>query len=623
MQYIAAFLLTPMNTSVAPAVSHDQPEPIWARPLRADQITQLYATAPIGYIGSVIATLGAITLLRGEASTERILIWIAATLLVAIARGILSWRFARCPNEQKSDVRWMRRFQVSAFAGGFGWGLGGALMFIPDSPQHQMLLLMLLLGMVTAGVYSYAIHLPTFLWYMAPIVIGALIGQVSGMDPKWRSYTIFSTLLYAAASIMFARLLSRSLTNAIALKHQNAALVTELQKKSALAEQASLAKSRFLAAASHDLRQPVHALGLFLASLSRTALPSSARCTITDMEACIAATGDLFSSILDISRLDAGIIKPVPSLIAVAPFARRIITEYQAMSREKGLVFRFRLSRSTEQAYILTDPQLLERILRNLLQNAVRYTEKGSILMTMRKCENCILIQVADTGCGIPNECLDDAFEEFVQLKSSTREQRQGLGLGLSIVKRLCTLLDFQIRVASRIDRGSCFCLSIPLAKETPAIAERQAGMADHLSLEGRFIVVLDDDPVIVRALESLLIAWGADVHGQHALEELLVASATFDRCPDLIISDFYLQRASHRHSTHVDGIGAIAQLRDEFAKTIPAILITGETDPRQLRMAHSSGLVVLHKPLHPSALATHLATIFDYQPAARAASTA
>ncbi|HVL75484.1 MAG TPA: hybrid sensor histidine kinase/response regulator [Noviherbaspirillum sp.] len=596
--------------------------PVNVRPasVRADQITQLYASAPIGYCGSVIATLGACAILREHATQSSILIWVATTLLIAFARAGLSWRYARCPDAEKNDERWLRWFQLSAFAGGFGWGVGGAIMFVPDSVQHQTILLLLLMGMVTAGVYSYAVHLPTFISYLAPMAVGALIGQLTVVAPEWRAYMVFSTLLYVTTSILFARLLSRSLTNAIALKHQNAALAEELRKKSVILEQASLAKSRFLAAASHDLRQPVHALGLFLASLGRMELSAPARRTVGEMEACVAATGDLFASILDVSRLDAGILQPQPVPVAIAPFARRIVAEHQVVALPKGLSFRFRMSPALEQAYVMTDSQLLERIVRNLLQNAIRYTDTGGVLLAVRAHGPRIRFDVVDTGPGIPAQRLDDIFDEFVQLETQAQERHQGLGLGLAIVKRLCPLLDCGIDVVSRVGRGSRFRLTIEAAAGPRAGADG-GEIVQPMALAGKLIVVLDDDPAIVRALTGLLEAWGAQVYGASSLDALLAALAPLTRRPDLIVSDLHLN--SGPPGAPSDGLHAVAQIRDEFAEDIPAILITGETAPARLRAAYSAGLPVLHKPLQADALARHLATLFSDTPVGRPAAAA
>jgi signal transduction histidine kinase/CheY-like chemotaxis protein len=611
--------LDSMN-SVTPQTDTNNPD--IADSLRTDQISQLYATAPIGYIGTVIATLATAAVLRDRVPDHLSLLWIGVTVLVAMARGVLSWRFARCPAEQKSDPRWMRWFQISAFAAGCGWGLGGVLMFVPDSIRHHMMLDLLLLGMITAGIYSYAIHLRTFIIYAIPIVIGSLAGLLTLPDIQWRGYLMFTSLLYAVTAMMFARILSRSLNYAIILKYQNAALAEALGKKSQLAEQANVAKSRFLAAASHDLRQPVHALGLFLASLSRMPLPNPALQTVADMESCVAATNDLFSSILDISRLDAGIIQPEVTTFALAPFVRRVVTEHEIMARGKGLHLRFHLASGLEGAYLSTDAPLLERVLRNLLQNAIRYTEQGGILLALRRRGGELVIDVIDTGPGIPADRLCDIFQEFVQLAPQTHERRQGLGLGLSIVQRLSDLLAYRIDVVSRVGHGTRFRLTMALAAAPSRLPAHDTGATPSLSADGRLIVVLDDDPVIVRALMSLLTAWGAQVHGGHTYDALLAEAATFTRCPDLIISDLHLQGTTV-NAADIDGIAAISRLRDEFAENIPAILITGETDSRQLRQAYSSGLLVLHKPLQPALLAGHLVTLFSYQPAARAASTA
>ena len=220
-----------------------------------------------------------------------------------------------------------------------------------------------------------------------------------------------------------------------------------------------------------------------------------------------------------------------------------------------------------------------------------------------------------------PQGAVGRDIQEFIQLQPRDKEQRQGLGLGLYIVKRLCILLGHPIEVRSRVNRGTRFEIRVPLTQTvqpTPA-----ATRADQPFLDKKFILVLDDDLIIVRALTGLLEGWGARVYGTSTVDELLAASAGFDRCPDLILSDFHLQGSHNQRADVLDGIASVARLRDEFAHNIPALLITGESDPARLRQAKSSGLLVLHKPLKAETLAAHLGTLFGYQPAARAASTA
>ena len=594
---------------------------------RSDQIRHLYKAAPFAYCGTIVGSLILVVSLHlsGKASTKPLLTVVVLTLLTGVARGVLSWFFARSTPEQRCRAHWLYWFQISVFVSGCGWGVFGALMPTIHSVPHQMLLEISLMAVLTLGLMSYSIHFPSFVSFMMPLMIGAVVGQLNVSDSEWSHFLVGLSICYMATAWVFARVLSTSLNNALILQHQNAALAATLGKKSAQAEEANIAKSRFLAAASHDLRQPVHALGLFLAQLRRMDLPLEVRPTMMDMEDCLAATNNLFTSILKVCQLDAGIIEPVRSPLAVAPFGRRIAVEHEVMSRVKGLDFRVYLSSELNYVFVDTDEQLLERILRNLLQNALRYTERGGVLLALRLRGTSVIIDVFDTGFGIAENHLDDIFQEFVQLAPRLDQRQQGLGLGLSIVRRLCTLLQHDITVRSRPGRGTRFRIKVsridPPTLTSSAVKNSVQGY--EVSLSGRFIVVLDDNPMIVRALMSLLQSWGAQVYGDHTLDLLLAASVNFERRPDLIISDFHLHTNQARDGDLSNGISAVAQLRDEFSHDIPAMLITGDTDIRQLRQAYSSGLLVLHKPLQSSELVRHLATLFDHQPAARANSTA
>ena len=358
-------------------------------------------------------------------------------------------------------------------------------------------------------------------------------------------------------------------------------------------EAANLAKSRFLAAASHDLRQPLHALNLFVAQL-RTETDQAERSRVAaQIDAAVTAMNDLFNALLDISRLDAGALAPDVTDFPLAHVLQRIERTFAPAAREKGL----RLRIVTSDAWVRSDCILLERILLNLVSNALRYTDRGGVTVGCRRRGRRLRIEVWDSGIGIPEDQRENIFGEFYQLADSERSRRGGLGLGLAIVDRLCRLLDHPLELISTLGRGSRFTVSLPLAAAPPRSLEHviaPKAMADPAS--GKLIVVIDDDALVLDAMRGLLRSWGCRVVTAESDDSVLASLAGDDRRPDLVISDFRLGDGK-------TGIEIIGRLRSAFSAPIPAFLITGDIAPERLREARASGLHLLHKPVGPMAL--------------------
>jgi signal transduction histidine kinase/CheY-like chemotaxis protein len=358
-------------------------------------------------------------------------------------------------------------------------------------------------------------------------------------------------------------------------------------------EAANLAKSRFLAAASHDLRQPLHALNLFVAQL-RTETDQAERSRVTaQIDAAVTAMNDLFNALLDISTLDAGVLAPDVTDFPLARILERIERTFAPAAQEKGL----RLRVVPSDAWVRSDFILLERILLNLVSNAIRYTDRGGVLVGCRRRGQQLRIEVWDSGIGIPEDQRSNIFGEFYQVAGSERDRRGGLGLGLAIVDRLCRLLDHRLELTSTLGRGSRFAVSLPLAGPPQEPVEHSIvpkALADPAS--GKLIVVIDDDTLVLDAMRGLLRGWGCRVVAAETESEVLAGLTGDDNRPDLIISDF---RLAGGHT----GIETIQRLRSAFRTPIPAFLITGDIAPEPLSEAGANGFHLLHKPVGPMAL--------------------
>jgi signal transduction histidine kinase len=355
-------------------------------------------------------------------------------------------------------------------------------------------------------------------------------------------------------------------------------------------EAANLAKSRFLAAASHDLRQPLHALNLFVTQLRRETDQAERARLVERIDASVAAMNELFSALLDISKLDAGVVTPSVSEFPVEDLLKRLEMTFAAAAREKGL----RLRVVSSGAFVRSDFILLERILLNLVSNAIRYTNGGGVMVGCRRRGDALRIEVWDSGIGIPEDQGGSIFREFYQLPAAERDRSGGLGLGLAIVDRLCRLLGHPIELISRLGKGSRFAVVVAMAPPRRLTDRPPEAVADQTM--GKLVLVIDDDALVLDSMRGVLKSWGCSVATANSCAAALVCLAELERTPDLIISDYRLADGDN-------GIRLIERLRKALRAPVPAFLISGDTAPERLREARASGYYLLHKPVLPITL--------------------
>jgi signal transduction histidine kinase/ActR/RegA family two-component response regulator len=383
--------------------------------------------------------------------------------------------------------------------------------------------------------------------------------------------------------------------NAMAARLQEsyAGLESKVEERTRQLEAANQAKSRFVAAASHDLRQPLHALGLFVAQLHGRLRAAERSQIISRIEAALSAMNELFSALLDISKLDAGATTVNITVFPVAQLLAHAETTFAGAAREKKLSFRALPS----DAWVRSDFILLQQIVFNLVQNALRYTHGGGVLVGCRKRGDQLRIEVWDSGIGIPPDQHDKIFGEFYRLGEPDRDRRAGLGLGLAIVDRLCRLLDHPIEVKSIVGKGSVFAVTVPHAPADKRAIEASIVPRSQPSLShDKLVLVIDDDPLVLEGMGGIFRKWGCRVVTADSDSKALKAATAQDDVPDLIISDYHLANGR-------TGIATIEWLRGELSAQIPAFLISGDTDPATLHEAKVKGFHLLHKPVDPMAL--------------------
>jgi signal transduction histidine kinase/CheY-like chemotaxis protein len=383
--------------------------------------------------------------------------------------------------------------------------------------------------------------------------------------------------------------------NAMAARLQEsyAGLESKVEERTRQLEAANQAKSRFVAAASHDLRQPLHALGLFVAQLHGKLRAAERSQIISRIEEALSAMNELFSALLDISKLDAGATTVNITVFPVAQVLAHAETTFAGAAREKELTFRALPS----DAWVKSDFILLQQIVFNLVHNALRYTRGGGVLVGCRKRGDQLRIEVWDSGIGIPPDQHYKIFGEFYRLGEPDRDRRAGLGLGLAIVDRLCRLLDHPIEVKSTLGKGSVFAVTVPLAPADKRAIEASIVPRVQPSLANdKLVLVIDDDPLVLEGMSGIFRKWGCRVITADSDSKALKAATEQDDLPDLIISDYHLANGR-------TGIEIIEWLRGELSAPIPAFLISGDTDPATLHEAKVKGFHLLHKPVNPMAL--------------------
>jgi len=405
--------------------------------------------------------------------------------------------------------------------------------------------------------------------------------------------------------------LLRTFADQAVIALENVRMFDEIQDKSRQLELANTYKSRFLAAASHDLRQPLHALNLFVGQLQPETDPVERKRLVTRVDAAIQAMNELFNALLDVSRLDAGVLEPNLTSFPIEQLLMRVESTFAETAREKGL----RLRVVPSGAWARSDFILLERILFNLVSNAVRYTTRGGIVVGCRRNGESLHLEVYDSGPGIPEDQQQHIFREFYQVSPPEQDRRGGLGLGLAIVERLGQLLDHPVDVISRPGKGSRFAVSVPRVRERHGPAEAPTSPATIADpARGKLVVVIDDDALVLDSMCGTLRGWGCQVVAAESDTAALLRLRALGQVPDAIISDYRLAGGQ-------TGIQAIERLCGALDVAVPAFLVSGDTAPDRLREASAHGYHLLHKPVPPMALRAMLNRVLKGRDLAVAAS--
>jgi signal transduction histidine kinase/CheY-like chemotaxis protein len=517
------------------------------------------------------------------------LAWLALVCLVLAVRSSALPRLVR-PGPATESQRLRVALALSVIN---GLVLGSSAGFVLWLNPIELTVVTFVLMFISAGVVSTNLgYRPMLLAYLVPSVgslalVWAVIGPAgSTAEVRWLGAVVAVLIvLFALSLLAMGRRAWQQHEEAIAARHEQHRLARELGTALVRAEAANRAKTSFLAAASHDLRQPMHTLSLFGAALLMRPLDERSREIALHMDGALRVLGSQLDALLDVSRLDAGVVEAERLHFELGRFLQRLCRDVQPAAQARGLTLDVAIADGDR--LVCSDPMLLERVLRNLLDNAIKYTERGGVTVALRSGGGRFSLSISDTGRGIPVAEQGRVFEEFYQLGNPGRDRAQGLGLGLSIVRRLVDLLGIELELASVIGQGTTVTLRLP-ASATAAASIVPPVVVRAEALQGRRVLVIDDEAAVRTGMRTLLEAHGCEVSLAATRKEALAAARLAP--PEIVLADCRLRGID-------SGIDCVHALR-ELLPGLPALLISGDTAPERLRQAHAANLRLLHKPV-------------------------
>ncbi len=570
-------------------------DPALGARVRADQIATLFSqwrrTTVSMLLGASIMT----AVMWGTAPPLAFALWLCAIGANQAWRYRLARRYLAAVPEPPERERWGHAWALGSALAGALWGAAAVVLFVRGDIGHQALLIVCLFGVVLGGIDLTAVYRPSFYGFALPALV-PLILRVAFEGDQVHLFLAAVMLVVLAFVLRFGHSLNALMAHSLAIRYENVDLIRELQAQTiaadaarADAEEANRGKTQFLAAASHDLRQPLHAMGLLAAALSSKVREPEVRDIVGSINLSVEALERLFSALMDISKLDAGAVAPARATFALSPLLARVERQFAPLAASRGL----RLTTAPTSVWIDSDPVLVERILANLVGNAVNYTERGGVVVGMRRRNGQCWIDVVDSGVGIAPADHERIFDEFYRVRVARTADRQGMGLGLAIVRRLARLLGHPFEFSSTRGRGSRFSVAVPRAVATcpPVVPPSDPRANTSSQLCGALIAVIDDEPSVLDGMRACLAQWGATVVPAACFEEVVAALGHVGRYPDLIVADYRLVSGEL-------GTTVIERLRDELGTDVPALLVSGDASAEAIADMGATGLDVLLKPV-------------------------
>ncbi|HEX4842263.1 MAG TPA: hybrid sensor histidine kinase/response regulator [Limnobacter sp.] len=565
--------------------------------IRQEQVELLFKHLPFILLGNLASATGLAAILWNTANQGLLLGWLGSIYAASLARAVVRRYFARL-NGRFDPSRWMNIAIGGTLLSGLIWGAAGVLFFNND-PIAVMALATFLAAMVAGAVSSHSCYAPAYLAYALPTAVPYIAVCLIQGQTFYTALGICASV-FVLANIQYGRNLQATVEQSIKLRFQNADLIGALTHQKELAEQANVAKTQFLAAASHDLRQPLQAIELLTDALRRDLINHPSRNLLDLIQDAGQGLRDLLNALLDSSRINAAAITAKPQHLQVDSLLQRIHHDFAPLAAKKGLDLRLR---STRQ-WVYTDPQLLDRIVRNFVDNAIKYTTSGRVLLGCRRQGEAMRLEVHDTGIGIPDMAQDAVFNEFHQLNNPERDKAKGLGLGLFIAKSLAKVLGHAVGLHSVMGKGSSFYIELPVCApaQQQAPAAKPNSTPNYEPIRGKTVLLIDDDAVIQTSVAEMLKRWHCEAMIAENAEDALKLLLAEGVVPDAIVADYRLR-------DNATGVQAIQALHRQLGH-IPAAILTGDTAPDRITEARKSGYMIMHKPLSAAQLRNSLSLL-------------
>ena len=570
---------------------------------RIEKFLLVRENLPLVLAGTVVAALALFLFLEKDLSENARVSWFSLIVGITIVRIVfLRYWYVRDTTRENVNQRIVIA-SILAFLVSSAFGLFAYIGITEANVFSSLLILMVMAGFVAGASGTTAFIFPMFIAVVTPIILPISV-KMFGFEQDFYQWVSVLSLVFLVICSGAAQIVNASVSQSIDMRFDNQDLLENLQLEKQRAEealrreaQANLAKSKFLAAASHDLRQPLHSLRLFTATLELQTRDTSHKTLVSQIDSSVKSLEELFNALLDISKLDAGTLTVNKQHVQLSGLLTQLASDFLPLAEEKGIGF----VSSIDECVVLTDLVLLERLTRNLVSNAIRYTSAGTVTLATELQDDCVSISVMDTGPGISSADQRRVFDEFVQLKSDQDDSGQGIGLGLSIVKRLATLLDIPIVLVSQPGYGCTFAVKVPYGVPERCVSDNNVVSHVDDSVSNIFVLVIDDEADVCLAVEGLLETWGCVVMTAVSGDAALVQLEEIGEIPDIIVSDFQLRN-------NETGGHAIQKVHELLNKEIPAIIMTGDIAPDRLLAMKELGFPMLHKPCEPEALRALLA---------------
>ena len=575
-----------------------------------EQVASVFSTVGSATVSDALLAWSVAALFYWQLRDPLVLWWVALHFL-ELLRYPSQAAYHRDPAAAKRSAFWARRHWQEMTFFSFVWGAFPWMMMPADNLSMTSMIVLVIVGLCSTGLPAVAARWPSVLAFVLPMNLGLISALVWHGGPTHWVLAMF-VVAYLVATFQIAHALNKLLTESLLARFEKEALAEQITEQMAVTQRLSDEKTRFFASASHDLRQPLHAIALFGAVLERELQGHSAGQHANRLMQAVHVMGASLDTMLDMSRLDAGVVHPELSATPMQPMLQALNQMFASRAEEKGLQLRLR----TTDAWVKTDPQLLQRLLANLVENAIKYTDQGGVLVLARVKQGEVWIEVVDTGRGIAPENHEQIFEAFYQIDNPGRDRSQGLGMGLSIVRRLAHLLHHPLQLTSRPGAGTRFRLTLPLAPAhlpersvvAPSSGERLPASGPQVPplVLPSPVLLLDDEADIGDAMTALLASYGAVlkvVTDEVAAQEALAQAVQQERPFAALICDLRLAEGA-------DGLEVAHRLRARFNPELPLLLVTGETSPQRLQRVRDSGVPVLFKPVDAQALLQTLAKL-------------